>query len=91
MRVALVHDSLNPCGGAERLTLAVARALKELGHVVDLYVVEETDWGKVERITAYNRSVVDSEYVLPPRRVLPTVYGRLVNWFTRDVFGIHRD
>lgn len=89
MRIALVHDSLNPCGGAERLTLAMARALKELGHVVDLYVLEGTDWSKVERVSPYSPLVVDREYVLPPRTAFPTVYGRLVNWFARDVLGIH--
>jgi hypothetical protein len=46
LRIALVYDSLNPCGGAERLTLAMARALKELGHSVDLYVIEATDWSR---------------------------------------------
>jgi hypothetical protein len=37
LHIALVHDSLNSCGGAERLALAMAKALKELGHSVDLY------------------------------------------------------
>lgn len=89
LRIALVHDSLNSCGGAERLALAMARALKELGHSVDLYVIEATDWNRVERLTSYNRQVVDREYVLPPSRSFPTIYSKLLYWFGRDMIG-HR-
>jgi len=89
MHIALIHDSLNPCGGAERLTLAMAKALKELGHSVDLYVLEKTNWNNVERLTPYTRQVVDNEYVLPPFRRLPTIYSRLLNWFSKDVLGIY--
>jgi glycosyltransferase involved in cell wall biosynthesis len=89
LRIALVHDSLNPCGGAERLALAMAKALKELGHSVDLYVIEATDWSRVERLTSCNRQVVDREYVLPPFKSFPTVYSRLLHWFGRDIVGYH--
>jgi glycosyltransferase involved in cell wall biosynthesis len=89
LRIALVHDSLNPCGGAERLALAMAKALKELGHSVDLYVIEATDWSRVERLTSCNRQVVDREYVLPPFKSFPTIYSRLLHWFGRDVVGHH--
>lgn len=89
LRIALVHDSLNPCGGAERLALAMARALKELGQYVDLYVIEATDWSRVERLTSCNRRVVDREYVLPPFKSFPTIYSRLLHWFGRDVIGYH--
>jgi glycosyltransferase involved in cell wall biosynthesis len=89
LRVALVHDSLNPCGGAEKLALAMAKALKELGHSVDLYVIEATDWSRVERLTSCNRQVVDREYVLPPFKSFPTIYSRLLHWFGRDVIGHH--
>ena len=89
LRIALIHDSLNPCGGAERLALAMAKALKELGHSVDLYVIEATDWSRVERLTSCNRQVVDREYVLPPFKSFPTVYSRLLHWFGRDVVGYH--
>jgi alpha-1,2-mannosyltransferase len=89
LRIALVHDSLNPCGGAERLALAMAKALKELGHSVDFYVIEATDWSRVEKLTPYDRRVIDKEYVLPPFKSFPTVYSRLMHWFGRDVVGYH--
>jgi glycosyltransferase involved in cell wall biosynthesis len=80
---------LNSCGGAERLALAMARALKELGHSVDLYVIEATNWSRVEKLTSYNRQVIDREYVLPPFKSFLTVYSRLLHWFGRDVVGYH--
>jgi glycosyltransferase involved in cell wall biosynthesis len=89
MHIALVHDSLNFCGGAERLTLAMASALKELGHSVNLYVIEATNWNKVEKLTSYNRQIVDREYVLPPFKSFPTAYSRLIHWFGRDIIGYH--
>jgi len=46
MRVALVHAMFDLAGGAENLTLNMYRALRELGHEVDLYVahVDERAW-----------------------------------------------
>ena len=89
MRIALIHDSLNACGGAERLALAFAKALKEGGHSVDLYVVERTKWDSVKKLISYDRSVIDNEYVLLPYGIIPSIYGRFLNWFSRDVIGIH--
>jgi glycosyltransferase involved in cell wall biosynthesis len=89
MRIALIHDGLNACGGAERLALAFAKALKEGGHSVDLYVVERTMWDRVEKLTSYNRGVVDNEHVLPSYGIVPSIYGRFLNWFLRDIVYIH--
>jgi glycosyltransferase involved in cell wall biosynthesis len=89
MRIALIHDSLNAYGGAERLALAFAKALKEGGHLVDLYVVEKTRWDRVEKLTSYDRSVIDDEYVVSPYGIIPSIYGRFLNWLSRDVIGIH--
>jgi glycosyltransferase involved in cell wall biosynthesis len=46
MRVALVHAMFDLAGGAENLTLNMYRALRELGHKVDLYAahVDEGAW-----------------------------------------------
>ena len=89
MRIALIHDSLNAYGGAERLALAFAKALKEGGHSVDLYVMEGTMWDRVEKLTSYNHSVVDNEYVLPSYGIVSSIYGRFLSWLSRDVIGIH--
>jgi len=90
MRIALIHGSLNAYGGAERLALAFAKALKEGGHSVDLYVMERTMWDRVEKLTSYNRGVVDNEYVLPSYGIVPSIYGRFLNWFLRDIVYIHK-
>ncbi len=49
VRVAVVHNSLSPTGGAERVCVAVIEALKERGYHVTLATVEPTDWEKVRR------------------------------------------
>jgi len=93
VRIALLHDSLNSCGGAERLALTFAKALKELGHFVDLFVLEPTIWEKVEMITSIHRDVIDREYVLFPLKSLPSLpilYSKFPLWFLRDVIGVHR-
>ena len=91
MRIALIHNSLNASGGAERLALAFAKALKESGHSVDLYVMEKTLWYKVEKLTSYNHNVIDNEYVLSYYGVIPfsSIYGSFLGWFSRDIVGIH--
>ena len=93
MRIALLHDSLNFCGGAEKLALAFAKALKELGHSVDLFVLEPTIWEKVEMITSTHRNVIDREYVLFSLKSLLSLqilYSKFPLWFLRDVIGVHR-
>jgi len=44
MKIAVIHHSLNPAGGAERLCLAAIEALKMHGHQVSLVTVERTNW-----------------------------------------------
>jgi len=46
LRIALVHAFFDDAGGNERLALDMYRALRELGHEVDLYAahVNERAW-----------------------------------------------
>ncbi|HDI01930.1 MAG TPA: glycosyltransferase [Candidatus Bathyarchaeota archaeon] len=68
MRVAVVHHSLNSCGGGERLCLNVIEALKARGHEVILATTEPTDWDRVR--TAFGRSPEpDKELNLLPLRL----------------------
>ncbi|MEM1623949.1 MAG: hypothetical protein QW543_07485 [Sulfolobales archaeon] len=88
MRIAVVHDTLNPCGGAERLALYVIRVLRELGYNVDLVTEERTNWDKLRSLMHENlRSYINGEIVLPPWRKLPTIYSRYLEWFLRDIVG----
>jgi hypothetical protein len=43
MRIALVHAFFDDAGGNERLALEMYRALRELGHEVDLYAAHLDD------------------------------------------------
>ena len=77
MRVAILHSSLNPCGGAERVCLQTVEAFKEEGFKVILATLDATDWGRVEALTGC-RVKPDQEYCLLPTR-LPIfgIYQRL--------------
>ena len=61
MKVAVVHHSLNSCGGGERLCLSVIEALQARGHEVVLATTERTDWDLVER--AFHKRVQPDEEV----------------------------
>ena len=68
MRVAVVHHSLNSCGGGERLCLNAMEALRDAGHEVILATTELTDWDKVERAFG-RRFKPDEELSLLPVRL----------------------
>ncbi|MEM4018259.1 MAG: glycosyltransferase [Sulfolobales archaeon] len=88
MRIAVVHDTLNPCGGAERLALYMIKALRELGYTVDLVTEERTEWNRVRTLMSEDpRSYISGELILPPWKKLPTIYGRYLEWFLRDIVG----
>ncbi|MEM1766268.1 MAG: hypothetical protein QXY89_07780, partial [Zestosphaera sp.] len=88
MRIAVVHDTLNPCGGAERLALYMIKVLRELGYIVDLVTEERTEWNRVRTLMSEDpRSYISGELILPPWRKLPTIYGKYLDWFSRDIVG----
>ncbi len=91
MSIAIIHDSLNNFGGAEVLALGLAKALKEMGYRVDLYVREKTRWDRVGKLYPYTHDVIDCEYVLPPYRasLLPTTYEAFLTWILRDIISFN--
>jgi alpha-1,2-mannosyltransferase len=50
MKLAVIHDSLNFAGGAERVCLKTIEALQESGHNVCLGTVDKTDWSRIGKI-----------------------------------------
>lgn len=50
MKIGILHDTLNPAGGAEMFCFNVMKALKERDHEVLLATIEKTDWPKLETI-----------------------------------------
>ena len=78
MKIGVIHNSLNPTGGAERLCLKTIEALKEAGYKVVLATVEPTDWRKVERIIG-EVTKPDSEVSLLNVKIqMFTIYMRLL-------------
>jgi len=81
MRIAVVHHSLNSCGGGERLCLNVMEALRSEGHEILLATTEPTDWGRVER--AFGRCFEPDEEIrlLPVRLRAFGIYQRMATGF----------
>jgi len=47
LEISVVHPSLNKTGGAERYCLEMINTLTNLGHTVNLYTIDKTDWIKL--------------------------------------------
>lgn len=63
-RIALIHDDLNLCGGAERLAISTIEALNDNDYKIFLVTRRRTDWSKIQRI--FGKQVrVEREYCLP--------------------------
>ena len=69
MKVLIVHNSLNPCGGAERVSLHTIKALMEAGHNVALGTVEKTNWAKVFGVMGIRLPSIPKEYFLVFRQM----------------------
>ncbi len=78
MWVCVVHTSLDPLGGGERLCLETIGALRERGYRVVLASIDRTNWSRVEklwgRVPRPDREVVLS---VPLKRF--TIYKRLLS------------
>ena len=81
MRIAVVHHSLNSCGGGERLCLNVMEALRGEGHEILLATTERTDWSRVKR--AFGRRFEPDEEVclLPVKLRAFGIYQRMATGF----------
>lgn len=49
MNVNVIHPNLNPCGGGERLSLAVMKAVTELGAYFDITTYQNPDKSKLQQ------------------------------------------
>jgi hypothetical protein len=77
MRIAVIHHSLNPVCGAEKLCLATIDALKTRGHQVSLVTIEKTSWtllqDKFGQITIPDReSYITSQLLSQKLKNIPT-------------------
>jgi alpha-1,2-mannosyltransferase len=79
LRIAVLHSSLNACGGGERLALTAIEAFKERGWEVTLATIEPTDWDRI--ISLWDKiPLPDHEETLVPFKVRKFgIYMRLVS------------
>lgn len=80
MRIAVLHHSLNPMGGGERLCLVTIEAFKERGWEVVLATVEPTDWARVSQLWGRTPRP-DREITLSIPLKGFTIYKRLLSSF----------
>ena len=81
MNVSVIHPTLNPKGGAERLCLTIIEALKEAGHTVVLGTLEKTNWEDVE--SSFEHVVKpDKEVVVPRKLAVFGTYGQILQVFS---------
>jgi len=81
VKIGIIHYSLNPCGGGERLCLTTIEVLKKEGYEVKLITVEKTDWNKVRKMSG-KEVKPDKEIALfsfEPR--VFAIYQRLLGYF----------
>ncbi|RLE63015.1 MAG: hypothetical protein DRJ38_08570 [Thermoprotei archaeon] len=78
MKVLILHNTLNSCGGGERVALHTIKALQDASHEVDLGVVERTDWKKVIEITGIKLSRIPHETYLTEKLRTFGIYQRLL-------------
>jgi glycosyltransferase involved in cell wall biosynthesis len=81
VKVAVLHRSLNPTGGAERVCLNTIQALKKAGHNVILGTVEPTDWDAVTRRLDETIRPDAEVSLLPFRLDAFSIYLRLLTVF----------
>ncbi len=86
MKIAIIHDSLNNGGGAERLAVYMAKALSESGYDVYLVTMEKTNWRRLRGIMGdYVESYFKGEVIIPYLKFPLSLYDRFNAWFIRDI------
>jgi alpha-1,2-mannosyltransferase len=90
MNISIIHPSLNPKGGAERLCLTMVEALKEKGYTVLLGTLEKTNWSEVEK--SFNDVVKpDKEIVVPRKMPFLGTYGQILQVLHTSKICKHSD
>jgi len=84
MKVAVVHSSLNFCGGAERVCLSFVRVLSEAGLNVTLFTVDRPDWDLLAGVFSdFSDLRFEERFILAriPRSLGPSIRKILVALF----------
>jgi glycosyltransferase involved in cell wall biosynthesis len=81
-QAVVVHDSLNFCGGAEKLSLETMRSLSSLGYTISLRTIERTNWARVQRIFGAVTKPQDERFLVDALPA-PRTYRSLLSVFTK--------
>ncbi|AFH42628.1 glycosyltransferase family 4 protein [Fervidicoccus fontis] len=86
MKIAVIHDSLNNGGGAERLAVYMAKTLSESGYDVYLVTMEKTNWLRLRGIMGDDvESYFKGEVIIPYLKLPLSLYDRFNAWLIRDI------
>ena len=80
-KILVLHNSLNSCGGGERVCLHTIKALQEAGYRVVLGVVERTDWDRVLSLTAVRLDEIPEEFYILRKLRTFGIYQRFFTIF----------
>jgi glycosyltransferase involved in cell wall biosynthesis len=90
-KALVIHNTLNSCGGGERVSVAVIETLKEMGFHVTLGTVEPTYWPKVERLLGVIAKPDREIYLLKTRVKAFGIYMRLLTYWIVRKYGMEFD
>jgi glycosyltransferase involved in cell wall biosynthesis len=65
MKIAVIHSSLNLCGGAERLCVIMINAIRKAGNEVTLATVDKTNWPLLKRKYGLECKVDHEIFLIP--------------------------
>jgi len=75
-QIALIHDDLNSCGGAERLAISTIEALNSNNYEVSLITCTRTNWNRIQSF--FGKHIrVEREYCLPLNFQITETYGSI--------------
>lgn len=78
MKILVIHNSLNACGGGERVALHTIDKLQSENFDVSVGVVEKTDWEKVFNVVGIRLKRTPKEYYLVRELKLFGIYQRIL-------------
>jgi len=67
MKALILHRTLNLCGGGERVSLHIIKALMEAGHEVELCTREKTNWNRVLGMLGVSLPMIPREHLVSTR------------------------
>lgn len=77
MRIAVIHSSLNLCGGAERLCVIMINALRKAGNEVTLATVDKTNWSLLKKKYGLDCKVDNEIFLIPNTFETASVTSRI--------------